>query len=891
MLEPRTLLSGVVNPWFQAASIYAAAVGAAAKQPWARVPSEANNVSPKFSDAWYFNNFGQQITTASQGPSTGLPGADVNATDAWDITTGNPNVVIAVFDTGVDLNNPDLAGNVWTNPGEIPGDGIDNDHDGFVDDVNGWNFVDSNNNVQDTIGHGTTVNGVLGAVGNNGQGTTGMAWNVKLMELKVGDITGVSDAALSSAINYVINLKQRGVNVVAINASYFGVGGFSLSDFADIKKAGDAGIAYVAASGNAGLNIDSLIPDFVRKYVPNFVPSNLIWVAATDSRDQLASFSDYGQSTVALAAPGVDITTPFLSGIILPLSGTSYSAPLVAGTIALMKSAVPGATLSQIENALYTSAVPVAGVAGKVTYGRLDAYGAIEKLLGRQPPRGNVDVFDNNHVVGWVFDPNAGAKPVTVKLLIDGKVAQTGSANLVRNDLTPVVGSANHGFSFTLPQLSGKHTVQVVAQDFSPYTLPLPNVTLKSKVLSGPAAPIGFVDVANATVVKGWTLDQDTPAAPVMVQVNVDGNSVGTATANLSRPDLMAKYGSANHGFSIDLPTLTAGFHTIDVYALDTTTNAPTLLGSRLINTNVPATGFFDAFDGSTLKGWAIDPDSPTTSIQVQYAIDGGAPILATANVNRPDLTAVFGSANHGFSITLPQLTPGKHTVSMWAIDPDNSQRISLGSRVATVANPSGLNLPIGVIDVATSGVVKGWTFDPSAGAAAIQYRVDVDGVPGTPASANLSRPDLVKVVGSANHGFSQTLSLTPGEHLVEVYALGAPSDPPVLIGQRVVGQAVSQGVLDVINGSVIQGWAFNGGTNGGGSDPVTVRLDIDGIAGPTVVASGSRPDLIPYVGSANHGFSFVTPSLPSGSHKISLVVIDPMTLDAKVVSTGTLVV
>jgi hypothetical protein len=97
--------------------------------------------------------------------------------------------------------------------------------------------------------------------------------------------------------------------------------------------------------------------------------------------------------------------------------------------------------------------------------------------------------------------------------------------------------------------------------------------------------------------------------------------------------------------------------------------------------------------------------------------------------------------------------------------------------------------------------------------------------------------------------------------------------------------------VLDLINGSVIKGWAFNAGTNGGGTDPVTVRLDVDGIAGPTATAGGSRPDLIPYVGSADHGFSFVTPNLPSGSHKISLVVLDPLTLEAKTVSTGTLVV
>jgi subtilisin family serine protease len=845
-------------------------------QPWARVPSESGQSDPKFSNAWYFNNTGQNIDNVS-GPGTGKAGADINATDAWDLTAGSNSVVIVVFDSGVDLSNSDLAGNLWTNPNDVA-DGIDNDGNGFVDDVRGWNFIDDNNNINDTFGHGTTVNSVIGSVGNNGTGLTGVAWNVKLLNVKVGDVAGVDSADLSAAVDYVIGLKQRGVNIAAINASYFGLSG--LSDFATVEKAGDAGILYVAAAGNAPFNLD-IIPS-------SFLPTNLIFVAASDARDNLASFTAYGKNNVKLAAPGVDILTYIPGGLIVPASGTSYAAPMVSGTLALMKSLVPGATNDMMTAALFAGADRTAATVGKTKYGRLNTYKSLQVLIGARKPVGTIDSASGTQVVGWAFDPNAGHKPVMVQLLIDGVPRATKLANLNRPGLSAALGSPNHGYSFDVPALSpGQHNVVVRAIDFDPYRTPKAPTILGTQTISFAAAPVGRIDGLTLTRVKGWTVDTDSPSTSLTVRVDVDGSSIGTFPANLSRPGLVPIYGSANHGFFVNLPSLPTGFHRVDVYALDTDTSVFKLIASQTLGGNVAATGDFESFDGTTLTGWAGDPNTPLSAIKVLYKIDNGAPTLVDANVNRPDIAGTWGSSNHGFSITVPQLTVGSHTAEVWAIDADTGELTSLGTQTVVVSNPSGRTLPRGAFVVSATGLVQGWAFDFNAGASPIQVRIDVDGVQGIPFNAGLNRPVLTPIVGSPNHGFSQKLTLTPGAHVISVYVIGDPNDEEILLGTRVVGQKASLGRIDGITASTIRGWAFN---ETAGANPVLVRVDIDGIAGPIITANLQRIGLISAVGSPNHGFSMPTPSnLAPGIHSLRLVVIDPTTLIGTTVFTGSL--
>jgi hypothetical protein len=389
-------------------------------------------------------------------------------------------------------------------------------------------------------------------------------------------------------------------------------------------------------------------------------------------------------------------------------------------------------------------------------------------------------------------------------------------------------------------------------------------------------APTGSFRDVNATEIAGWAFDDNTPGAAVTVQIDVDGAQVGTATASGDRPDLLPVVGSADHGFTYTLPALSVGLHLVDVYALDTTTAAPTLLGTLEIDTNNAPIGSVGAFNGNLLKGWAFDANAGSAAIQIRYQIDGNAPELATASVSRSDLVPVVGSADHGFAVTLPQLRSGLHAVTVWAVDSTSESLTLLGTVRTTIPNPAGDPLPEGAVGLLTTSEVKGWAFDALTPTAPIAVRVDVDGVAGTPVLANGNRPDLVPVVGGADFGFLIPLSLSAGAHRVAVYAIESDTGIPLLLDSQVVGDPTPIGSIGPITTSV-QGWAHSAGLAGG---PSTVRLDIDGQPGATVVANINRPDLVPVIGASDFGYFIALPTLPAGTHTLQLWVIDPLTLN-----------
>jgi Ca2+-binding RTX toxin-like protein len=323
----------------------------------------------------------------------GIPGNDplrdtlyglerIEAPAAWETTRGNRDAIVAVLDTGVDLRHPDLVNNLWQNPAERPGDGIDNDGNGYVDDVWGWDFFANDNIPQDENGHGTHVSGTIAATGNNSQGIVGAAPGVSVLPVRFlgpGGSGSILDAV--RAIRYVAQLKLQGNNIVAINASW-GSSGTIPQLATAIQEAGRAGIAFVAAAGNAGMNTD-----VAPAYPASLNLPEIISVAATDVTDSLAYFSNYGKSTVDLAAPGVNITSTLPGGRYGALSGTSMAAPHVTAAVALVASASPGATVAAIRDAIFSTVdIPRSLSGALATGGRLNLHRAVDPNAPPAPP-------------------------------------------------------------------------------------------------------------------------------------------------------------------------------------------------------------------------------------------------------------------------------------------------------------------------------------------------------------------------------------------------------------------------------------------------------------------------------------------------------------------------
>lgn len=380
-------------------------------------PAAVSN-DPYFKYQWMAQNTGQlnpdplvlsqdEVSKADDVRKFGTVGADINLAKAWDITRGSSDVVVAVIDSGTDFSHPDLAPNRWTNPGEIEGDGIDNDGNGYVDDAYGFNTFANNADLTDIIGHGTAVASCVSAAGDNGIGIAGVTWNTKIMTLRVDDpeSQNYATSATLAAYDYVVKQKRRGVNIAAVNLSYGGNRSFfNQIEYSAVRRVADAGMVVVSSAGNDGVNNDRVLQGPQRV---TGLGTRVLTVAATDNQDRLTTFSSFGAATVQLAAPGEQIlmaaskdalstndpANTLLSGpgLYASFDGTSFASPIVAGVIALAKAAYPDATADQLVNAVLSGVDVLDSLKGStsrapnkvMTAGRVDAYNTLQIIRNR----------------------------------------------------------------------------------------------------------------------------------------------------------------------------------------------------------------------------------------------------------------------------------------------------------------------------------------------------------------------------------------------------------------------------------------------------------------------------------------------------------------------------
>lgn len=425
------------------------------------------------------------------GQTGGISDADINAPEAWNVTTGKSSTVVAVIDEGVDINHPDLNDNLWVNTDEIAGNGIDDDNNGYVDDRNGYDFANDDASVYDPDlltgagdEHGTHVAGTIAAEGNNGGGTTGVNWDAQIMPLKFLGVNGGFTSDAVEAINYAVNNGSK------ISNNSWGGGGNSQALRDAIARADNQGHLFVAAAGNGGSDGVGDDNDATPQYPASYDLPNIVSVAATDDDDGLASFSNFGAKSVDLGAPGVGILSTLPDNTYGRYSGTSMATPHVTGVAALLKSEDATRDDGQIKSLLLQYAEDKTSLQDKTLTGaRLNAAASVNGTTTMPAP---------------TPAPAPAPTPDTTKPTITSPKPNPGSAT---RDRTPIVRSVVRDAGSNLRKANIKLLVDGRRKSTFSYSVSTDRLVFRSGKLSygGHNVRITATDPSGNTAVKKWS--------------------------------------------------------------------------------------------------------------------------------------------------------------------------------------------------------------------------------------------------------------------------------------------------------------------------------------------------------------------------------------------------
>ncbi|MFU2512232.1 S8 family serine peptidase [Pseudoalteromonas sp. ASV78] len=600
-------------------------------EPDYRVSIASTPNDPDFSKLWGLHNEGQ---------SSGTADADIDALEAWSITTGGKDVVIGVIDTGVDHSHSDLLANMWVNPDEIAGDGIDNDGNGYIDDVHGINAITNVGDPMDDQGHGTHVSGTIGATGNNNNGIVGVNHEAAIVGCKFLDASGsgsTSDAI--KCIDYMVSLKNAGVNVRVLNNSWGG-GGFSQALADAITASEQADILFVAAAGN-----DAVDNDQNPHYPSNYEHESVLSVASTDRNDNMSDFSQWGLTSVDLGAPGSAIYSTVPGNSYATYSGTSMATPHVAGVAALVLSLNPELSTSELKQLLMSSGDDNAQLQGKTVSGkRLNANRALEEADPTPSFKLSVTPTSQQITAGetatYTFEIGSIAEwdgVVDLELVSDLAQASLSASTAMPGDTVtltvPTLESTQWGsYNFTVNGSSGELAKQKSVR------LLVDPVGLNDFTYSN-ETPVDIPDNDTAGISSVITVNDPLTVFATQADINISHSYIGDLIVTLTSPtgttstlhsqsggsadDLVQSYALAD--FNGEVATGDWTLYVEDTYAADTgTLNNWSLTFSAIgeVSPQPPEAGF--EFDAQGLAVSFIDTSRDANDDITQWSWDFG---------------------------------------------------------------------------------------------------------------------------------------------------------------------------------------------------------------------------------------------------------------------------